>query len=81
MVTCPGCKLKMLWVTQPRRVVVRCPNRQITAWIGNPPRKQQGFVIYGTTDRKLCWYETYWVDGPDHVPTWRCGNVFAVKAA
>lgn len=80
-VTCPKCRLEMLWTAQPARVVVRCPNREMTSWIGDPPQKQNGFVIYATTDRTTCWHETYWVDGPDRVPSWRCWGVFAVRAA
>ena len=80
-VTCPKCALEMPWTLQPRRVVVRCPNREMTSWIGDPPRHQHGQAIYGTTDGKLCWHETYWVDGPDRVPLKRCWTVFAVRAA
>ena len=80
-VTCPQCSLEMLWTLQPERTVVRCPNREITSWIGDPPRQQPAIAIYATTDRKVCWQEAYWVDGEDRVPSWRCREIFAVRAA
>ena len=80
-VTCPKCTLEMLWTPQPARVVVCCPNREITSWIGDPPRKQLATAIYATTNCGVCWHEAYWVDGEDRVPSWRCREIFAVRAA
>ncbi len=79
---CPRCELKMPWVVQKeRRVVVRCPNRELTSWVGPEPflHRQHGVVVYGNTDGTGCWCEVYWVDGEDTVPGWRCGAVFAVR--
>ncbi len=80
-IQCPKCKLQMPWTPQPTRVAVRCVNREITSWIGDPPRPQLAYAIYATTDRSICWGENYWVDGPDRLPNWRCGAVFAVRAS
>ena len=80
-VRCPGCKLKMLWTALPVKVLVRCPNREVTSWIGDPPRHQHGQASYGSTTSTGCWHETFWVDGEDRVPRWWCRKTFAVRAA
>lgn len=77
-VVCPRCGLRMLWTSQDGTVTVRCVNREMTSWIGKPPRKQQAVAIYATTNRTVCWHETYWIDGEDRVPSWYCGKVFNV---
>lgn len=81
-VTCPHCRLAMPWTLQPKRVVVRCPNREITQLRPTGDVKEQyGMQVYGTTDRKKVWIERYLEDGPRRKPRWFCWEVFAVRAA
>ena len=78
-VCCPACKIEMPWTPQPQKTLVRCMSREITSWTRDH-QPQQGITFYGTTDHKQVWYETYWVDKTDHVPSWYCGRLFIVRA-
>ncbi len=73
----------MPWERQPITVTVLCPNREITQWVQLEPERipQRGAAIYATFDRARCWLETYLIDGPDRLPSWRCNAVFHVRAA
>lgn len=69
----------MFWEPQKDKVLVQCVNREMTSWIGNLSQPQLAIALYGRTDGSGCWYETYWVDGPDRLPLWRCGAIFWVR--